>query len=576
MLDRRLLQEAANSRYKLALIIGFGMAGGVLAVLQADLLARTINGVFLDGLDAAGAQNWLAALAAVMVLRSALVWAASVVAHHLAVDIKRKIRTRLVHHLFRLGPVGTVGMHSGDVVNTLSQGVENLEPWFAKFLPQLASAVLIPVLILALVFPLDAASALIMLVTAPLIPVFMALIGRAAGRLNQRQWDKLSRLNAHFLDVLKGLVTLKLFGRSKEQIAIIERMSGELRDTTLSVLRVAFLSSLALELLTTISIAVVAVTVGLRLLYWDMEFYQAFFLLLIAPEFYLPLRLLGGHYHAGMAGTAAANSIFALLDKPPLLAGGSENMVRQDKVGVVFHNVRCTYGSERPDALNGISFEVPAGARVALVGPSGAGKTTVMNLLLGMMAPQQGEILVNGLPLADVKREDWLQHVAFVPQFPHMFCGTVAENIRFGLEGVTMGDIVRAAQAAGAHEFISRLPESYMTVIGEGGTGLSGGEKRRIAIARAFLRNAPLLILDEATASLDAENENIIEDALARLMEGRTVIMSAHRLKTVRQAGSILVLDNGRIVEEGTHSSLISKQGLYAKLVSAANTGCCL
>lgn len=576
MIDRRLLQEAANSRYKLALIIGLGLAGGVLAVLQADLLARTVNGVFLDGLDAAGVGNWLAALAAVLALRALFGWAAAVAAHHIASDIKRTMRARLVHHLFRLGPVDSVGMQPGDIVNTLSQGVENLEPWFAKFLPQLAAAVLIPVLILALVFPLDAASALIMLVTAPLIPVFMILIGRAAERLNQRQWAKLSRLQAHFFDVLKGLVTLKLFGRSKEQIAIMERMSTELRDTTLSVLRVAFLSSLALELLTTISIAVVAVTVGLRLLYWDMEFYQAFFLLLIAPEFYLPLRLLGGHYHAGMAGTAAADSIFTLLDKPLLSTGGDEAMARQDKIGIAFDNVCCAYGAECRDALDGISFAVPAGTSVALVGPSGAGKTTVINLLLGMMVPREGRILVNGLSLAGVKRDEWLQHIAFVPQFPHMFCGTVAENIRFGLDEAALDDIVSAARAAGAHDFISRLPEGYLTMIGEGGTGLSGGEKRRIAIARAFLRNAPLVVLDEATASLDAESEHVVDEALTRLAAGRTLVMSAHRLKTVRRAASILVLDHGHIVEAGTHASLMEKRGLYAQLVAAAGTEGCL
>jgi ATP-binding cassette subfamily C protein CydD len=417
MLDRRLLREAAGNRYRLALIIGLGLAGGVLSVLQADLLARTINGVFLEGLDAAGAGGWLAALAAVMVLRSAGSWAASAAANSLAAEIKQAMRTRLVRHLFRVGPVGAVGMQAGDLITTLSQGVENLEPWFARFLPQLAAAVLIPVLILVPVFPLDVISALIMLVTAPLIPVFMVLIGQAAGRLNDRQWEKLSRLQAQFLDVLQGLVTLKLFGRSKEQIAIIERMSNELRDTTLSVLRVAFLSSLALELLTTISIAVVAVTVGLRLLYGDMDFYQAFFLLLIAPEFYLPLRLLGGHYHAGMAGTAAANSIFALLDKPVSAAGGGKSMPRQDKIGVSFCNICCSYGAERPAALNGVSFDVPAGTRAAFVGPSGAGKTTVLHLLLGMMAPQEGRILVNGLELADVKREERLRHVGFVPQF---------------------------------------------------------------------------------------------------------------------------------------------------------------
>lgn len=570
MLDKMLWQEAKQQKVLLMVLAGLGLAGGVLAILQADMLTKIINRVFLDGGSLTAVRPWLGWLLAVMVLRAAGIWFSGIAAYRLAAEIKTAVRRRLVKQLLAIGPVHISGEQTGMLINLLVQGVENLEAYFAKYLPQLFTAALVPLLILVLVFPLDALSAIILLVTAPLIPLFMYLIGRYAAALNNRQWAVLSRMSAHFLDVLQGLTTLKIFGRSKEQLQVIARISDQFRDATLAVLRIAFLSAMVLELLSTISTAIVAVTVGFRLLYGGMTFAEAFFLLLLAPEFYLPLRLLGSQFHAGMAGTAAAADIFRVLHTPVArAAGGDRPLLRQDKVTITFESIYYAYDEGARPALSGVSFSVQAGERVALVGASGAGKSTVANLLLGFIRPDSGIIRINGVPLAEIKLTDWLEHVGFMPQFPYIFHGSVADNIRLGVEGVTFPDVINAAEQAGAHKFIMELPQGYDTIVGEGGRALSGGECQRLAIARVFLKNPPVLILDEATAGLDPETEAAVQAALERLMTGRTVVAIAHRLTTVYKADRIVVLSRGEVAESGRHEDLLVRRGVYYRLVTA-------
>lgn len=570
MIDKRLFNEAKQHKTKFILLISLGISSGLLAVLQAYYLANAIDGAFIKKLDLTDMKNWLLLLAVVMLGRSLVAWLTELAAHGFASVIKQEVRQRLLDKLFTLGPVQGAEEQAGELVNLLTEGIENLEPYFAKFLPQVFASAVIPLLVLAAVLPVDWGTGLLLLFTAPLIPIFMLLIGKLAQKRNEQQWETLSRLSAHFLDVLQGLTTLKLFGRSKEQVWVVERMSRQFRDTTLGVLRVAFLSALVLELAATISTAIVAVTVGLRLLYSHLEFHEAFFLLLLAPEFYLPLRQLGLQYHAGLSGVSAAQRIFELLSAPELGSkGGSHPMAKGTPVAISFENVVFSYTQGGREALTKLSFSLQPGERVALVGASGSGKSTVASLLLGFIRPTGGNIAINGTPLEDICRQDWLANMAVVPQSPHLFYRTVEENLRMGREEASRDEVAAAAKAAGAHEFICQLPQGYETIIGQGGHGLSGGEAKRLALARAFLQQASFVLLDEATAGLDVQREAEIDEAMERVMEGRTVLMIAHRLTTIRKAQRILVMDGGRLVEEGSHEDLIARQGAYFQLLTA-------
>lgn len=573
MLDRRLWREARAARLYLALTVGPGLGAGLLAVLQAGALARVVSLVFPGGQGWTAVRPWLQVMLGLILLRALLAWASEAAAHRTAAIVKRDLRRRLLEHLLELGPAYMRGERTGELVNVLVEGVESLEAYFAFYLPQLALAALLPLIILGFVFPLDLTTGLVLLFTAPLIPLFMILIGKWAQNLSRQQWEALSRMSAHFLDVLQGLTTLKLFGRSRSQAEVIARVSGRFRETTLGVLRVAFLSALMLEFLATISTALVAVALGLRLVYARMPFERAFFLLLLTPEFYLPLRQLGGRFHAGLAGVSAAERIFEILEHPvPGARVRVEEIVDRvlpAELHISFAGVHYAYDQGTRPALNGVSFTLHPGERVALAGPSGAGKTTVARLLLRFMEPDRGEITVDGISLSQIPLEQWRRQVAYVPQHPHLFYGTIAENIRLGRPGATREEVMAAAGLAGADEFIRRLPKGYDTPVGEEGVRLSGGQARRVAIARAFLIDAPLLILDEATTGLDAGNGQMLEEALARLMHGRTVLLIAHRPAAIRGADRVLVLADGRVAEEGRHVELMAKQGVYYRLMTA-------
>jgi len=503
----------------------------------------------------------------VIVLRAVVTWGGDAVASETAERIKGDLRERLYARIIALGPAYTRGERSGELANTAIAGIEALDAYISQYLPQLVLAMLIPLGMLAVVFPLDPLSGIVLLVTAPLIPFFMILIGGMASRLTRSQFTQLSRMSAHFLDVLQGLAVLKQFGRSRDQIATIRRISERFRDTTMGVLRVAFLSALVLEMLATISTAIIAVEIGLRLLYGRMVFEDAFFVLILAPEFYLPLRMLGTRFHAGMSGVAAAARIFDVLETPLPDCGppAPRRAIPQPPFTLRFQDVHYAYESGERPALNGISFMIEAGQRVALVGPSGAGKSTVAQLLLRFLAPTAGQITVNGTDLCAIAPDEWRRQVAWVPQAPYLFADTIAGNIRLGRPDAPLADVIRSAARAHLDQFIATLPGGYDTPIGERGARLSGGQAQRVALARAFLKDAPVLILDEATANVDTETEQRIRTALRELLRGRTSLIIAHRLSTIRHADRILVLHRGRLAEEGTHDALLRRGGIYAR-----------
>lgn len=559
-MDRRLLSEACAARRVLILTVAAGVLIGALVVAQAALLSHIINNVFLEDQTLNDVAGLLALLALVIVARASVTWGETTAARNLAIQIKTDLRQRLMAHLLALGPAYTRQERSGELVNTATEGVEALDAYFADYLPGLFNALLVPLLILVVVFPIDIWTWLVLFFTAPLIPFLMALIGMVAGLVARRQYGAMSRMSAHFLDVMQGLTTLKLFNRSHQQIATIESITNQFCETTMKVLRVAFLSALALEMLATLSVALVAVEIGVRLLNGGIPFTDALFLLVIAPDYYLPLRSLGAKFHAGTEGTAAAARIYEVLDTPlPQQPTGAP----PESVAIRFDDVHFAYG-ERP-ALNGMHFNAPEGKITALVGPSGGGKSTIASLLLRFI--EADGVSVGGVDLNTVDPDQWRERVAWVPQSPYLFNASVADNIRLGRPDAPLDAIMEAAWQAEAHGFINALPQGFETIVGERGARLSGGQAQRIAIARAFLRDAPLVILDEATANLDPETEAAIERSLRRLMAGRTVLVIAHRLSTVFNADHIVVVEGGRAAQQGDHTALMAAGGLYRQLV---------
>lgn len=571
-LDRRLLQLARQSQLALMLTIGLSFAAGVLTALQAGILSRVIANGFLHRPDFGEAAPVLATLLLVMLGRAALAWGSEISAHAIASRVKVILRASFYRRLLDLGPAYASSERSGELANTALEGIEALDAYFSQYLPSLVIAALLPLTFLMIVFPLDLLSGFVLLLTAPLIPIFMILIGSLAQTLTQRQWQTLSRMSAYFLDVLQGLTTLKIFGRSKAQAEVIRQVSDRFRQVTMGVLRVTFLSALVLEMVATLSTAVAAVQVGLRLLYGWLTFEQAFFVLLLAPEFYLPLRLLGARFHAGMSGVAAAKRIFTVLEQPPTTTLDQREDLRTPTLSappaIRLEGVSVSYAEGRI-ALKNVTLDVPAGHKVALVGPSGAGKSTIASLLLRFIEPDEGQIFVNQQPLTQIHPELWREHIAWVSQTPYLLDDTALANIQLAYPGASREQVMWAARQAEAHDFIEALPQGYDTRIGEHGTRLSGGQAQRIALARAFLRQSPLIILDEPTANLDLESEDLLQKSLERLLLNKTCLIIAHRLNTVLNADQIVVLDQGEVIARGRHAELLENCQLYRNLIRA-------
>ena len=565
-----MFREVGSARLFVGATVALGLLAAATTVVQMVLLAKIVDRVFLKDAGLAGVRDLLLLLLAAAVIRAALTWVREVVAQRGAVRVKSELRSRLFAHILRLGPAYVGGERTGELTTTATEGIERLEPYFARYLPQMSLSVFVPLLVAGYILPRDISSAVLLLVTAPVIPIMMILVGSYAEEHMKRQWTALSRMGAHFLDSLQGLPTLKAFGRSSAEQNHVAAVGEAFRKRTMKVLKFAFLSGLVLEFMTAVAIALIAVTLGVRLITGNLPFEEAFLVLLLAPEFYRPLRELGVHRHAGMEGKAAAQRMIEILATPPPVSQASGGSIRADDgLALELSDVGYTYpGSESP-ALSGLTLKLSAGERTALVGRSGAGKSTLVNLVSRFLGPDEGSITANGVPTNEMPVEVWREHIALVPQRPHLFYGSVLENIWMARPQVGQGEVERAATLAGCGEFVRRLPKGYETQVGERGLRLSGGEAQRLAIARAFLKDAPFLILDEPTSSLDPESEELIREALERLSEGRTMLIVAHRLNTVYTADQIAVLEDGRLVEVGDHTGLRDREGPYSRLVGA-------
>ncbi|GAB3835250.1 thiol reductant ABC exporter subunit CydD [Kribbella italica] len=517
-IDPRLLRQAKAARLFMAGSVAIGVATGLLVILQAVLLARGISGVVLHGTGVAEVA-WL--LAAVVAGRAALTWLQEVVAQRAAAAVKSTLRRRVLEHSLKLGPSWLSGERSSQLTTLLTKGLDDLDPYFARYLPQLVLAATVPAGVVGWMATGDLIAAATVVVTLPLIPLFMALVGWATQAYSRRRQRALGVLAHHFSDVVSGLATLKLFGRAKGQAESVRRVTEEHRVASMASLRLAFLSSFVLELLASISVALVAVGVGLRLVEGKLGLETALLVLILAPEAYLPLRQVGAQFHASADGVAASEEVFRVLETPLPLVGDRTDVPDLRVVGLHLHDVTVRYPDREQAALQGFDLDLWPGEVVALTGPSGAGKSTVLAAILGFVVPAGGVVVAGGSAMDEFDAGLWRQQFGWVPQRPGLRVGSIADNVRLGRPSATDAEVREALDTAGAASLELETP------VGEQGQLLSGGQRRRVALARALVTDAPVLLLDEPTAGLDPAAEAAVVAGLRAT--GRTVLLVAHR-----------------------------------------------
>jgi thiol reductant ABC exporter CydD subunit len=557
-LDPRLLRRARPARVALIVDIALGALAAVALLLQAVLFAGIVSSAF-DGNGLAVVGGSVIALVAVVCARSMLAGAFESTGRWAGARVMSDLRLALVRSRLRDAPLAADGAEAGEVATAAVQGVDSLETYFARYLPQLVLAAIVPAIVLVWTAAVDPLSALIMFVTLPLIPAFMVLIGRATQARTRERWRALSRLSDHFLDVVRGLPTLRAFNRGEAQAERIAATGEAYRETTMQVLRISFLSGSVLDLLATIATALVAVTLGIRLVDGAVTLRDALIVLLLTPELYAPLRAVAAQFHASADGLAAAERILDLIDDGSGAVGdraaGPDAVAPPDRpprvpewdvVRLGGVSVRRP-GRDRP-VLDDFDLELRRGEIVALVGPSGCGKSTVAALLVGLLRPDAGDVTVDGTSIAALEPAAWRREVAWLPQRPTLFAGSVRDNIAMGAPGASGRQIQEAAGSAGAHEFVADLPHGYETLVGDGGRALSSGERRRVALARTLVRDAPLLVLDEPTANLDEGNAAHVGDAIRRVAAGRAVLLIEHRADLAGVADRVVRIEGGRAV----------------------------
>jgi ATP-binding cassette subfamily C protein CydD len=612
--DPRLPRRIPEVRRHLAVLGFLGAVAAAIVITQAATLAAALTAAAQGRLDPGALAGFVAAVAA----RAGWVWLSGVVAARTAARVKLAVRDELFAAVGRRGPGWLAGQRAGELATLAGRGLDGLDPYFTGYLPHLVLAVTVPVAVLAQLTLADWPSAVIVALTLPLVPVFGILVGWQTRAATRRQWRRLARLGGHFLDMVAGLPTLRVFGRARAQVRAVREMADRHRVATMRTLRIAFLSALVLELVAAVAVALVAVPVGLRLLAGAMSLHTGLLVLLLVPEAFAPLRTAGARFHASVEGLTALDEAFAAIGDPPATSGSrtttaSRSVVdpvaipagpvtpatpagpngavapatpagsngadpravpattsdpavpirRASRVGPagpgtaplvtdapLVELVDVTVAYDRTVALSGVSLRIMPGERVALIGPSGSGKSTLLALLLGFVTPTAGRVVVGGVDLADADPDAWRRAVAWVPQRPHLFAGTLADNIRLGAPDAPPEAVRAAVSAAALDEVVAGLPEGLDTVLGERGYGLSSGQRQRVALARAFLRDAPLVLLDEPTAQLDAASEAAVCEATARLVAGRTTLLVAHRPALLRLADRVVRLVDGRVVAD--------------------------
>lgn len=576
-------EQLSAQRNKLVLLGSLSLALGAAIAGQAMLLAEAVERIFVRSASLSSVGVILGALLAVMAARTLLSYGNGRIGLRLAAGAKTAMRSAVLRRLARTTVTAAIRGQTGSKVSVALDAVDEADGYFSQYMPRMAEAAVIPILILAVVFAYHPNSGLIMLVTAPFIPIFMVLAGLKTKNKSMEKYAQLAEFSGTFLDSLQGLVSLKLYGQTQRRQQEIERSSLGFRDATMDILRIAFTNSFMLELIVMLSIGVVALELALRLLvFHSLSFRSAFLILLLAPEYYSLLKNTGTAFHGGRTSMGAVRKVEELLaeaeneeaesdqaDKPPAADVG---VIRMPPL-IELREARFRY---EPDSFELAidSLTIEPGEHVAIVGRSGSGKTTLLHLIAGLLKPTRGEALANGHPLAQFGEASWFDRVSYITQHPYIFAGTFADNIAIGAgRDVSRAEVERAAEAAGLAALASELKQGYDTFVGEGGRGLSGGEKQRLALARAFLNRPAVILFDEPTAGLDLRTERVLQRSIAELASKATLITVAHRLHTIRHADRIIYMDNGAILDCGRHEELLARLPAYAEMVNVGRTG---
>ncbi|MGC6590467.1 thiol reductant ABC exporter subunit CydD [Paenibacillus sp. Dod16] len=597
-----LLSQQMSAQRKRLILLGFmSLALGAAMTGQAALLAEAVQRIFVQRASFSSVAAILGALLAVMAARTLLSYGNGVIGLNMAASAKTEMRAAVLRRLANASVASTLRGQTGGKVSVALDAVDEADSYFSQYMPRMIEAAIIPLLILVVVFTEHMNSGLIMLLTAPFIPIFMVLVGLKTKNKSEEKFAQLAEFSGTFLDSLQGLVSLKLFGRTNHQQQEIERSSLGYRDATMGILRIAFTNTFMLESIVMLSIGVVALELALQLLVFkSLSFHTAFLILLLVPEFYSLLKNTGTAFHSGRTSMGAVRKVEEMLTETReagAVTDGQEEAGKKDRthqvdpmdmadksgtadLGLIrmpptieLRDVRFRYATDSFELAAG-SMSFGPGEQIAIVGKSGSGKTTMLHLMAGLLAPTSGEVLVNGRPLTKYDEASWFEHVSYITQHPYIFAGTFADNITIGAgRDVTREEVVQAAEAAGLAAVAAALEQGYDTFVGEGGRGLSGGEKQRLALARAFLKRPSVILFDEPTVGLDLHTERVLQRSIAELASKATMITVAHRLYTIRHADRILFMDNGELLDSGRHDELLARLPQYADLVDAQRKG---